>query len=117
MLQQYDFDVIHRPGCQNSDADALSRGPCLTTNLSALQQSDPEIDEIHEKLRKDPELSEIIHHIQDDILPSNDAKARRIFLKSDSFYISQDGFLHHLGHHNQKCRDAFSQLVVPQSMK
>ena len=51
-------------------------------------------------------------------MPSNDAKARRILLRSDSFYISQDGVLCHLDR-NQKpsARDAFSQLVVPQSMK
>ena len=56
-------------------------------------------------------------YIQNDILPSNDAKARKILLRSDSFYISQDGLLYHL-YRNQKrsTRDAFSQLVVPQSL-
>ena len=58
MLQQYSFDIIHRPGCQNGNADALSRRPYPTTNLNALQQSDPEIEKIREKQRKDLELSE-----------------------------------------------------------
>ena len=57
--QQYNFDIIHRPGCQNGNADALSRRPYPTTNLNALQQSDPEIEKICEKQRKDLELSEI----------------------------------------------------------
>ena len=61
LLQQYNFEIIHPPGCQNGNADALSRRPYPNTNsLNALQQSDSEIDKIHEKQRKDPELSEMI---------------------------------------------------------
>ena len=50
-------------------------------------------------------------------MPSNDAKARRILLRSDSFYISQDGLLCHLDRSQRRARDSSSQLVVPQSMK
>ena len=81
LLQQYNFEIIHRPGCQNGNANALSRPPYPTTNLSALQQSDPEIDKIREKQRKDPELSEMIDYTQDEIFPSNDAKTSRILFK------------------------------------
>ena len=89
-----------------------------TPTLNALQQSDPEIDKIREKQQKDPALSEIMDYIQNDILPSNDAKARKILLRSDSFYISQDGLLYHLDRNQKRgTRDALSQLVVPQSMK
>ena len=117
LLQQYNFEIIHRPGCQNGNADALSRRLYTTTILNALQQSDPETDTIREKQRKDPELSEKMDYIQNDSFPSNDAKARRIFLRSDSFYISQDGLLCHLDRSQKRARDSFSQLVVPQSMK
>ena len=58
----------------------------------------------------------MIDYIQDDIVASNDAKARRILLRSDSFYISQDGLLCHLDRSQKRGRDNFSQLV-PQSMK
>ena len=51
----------------------------------------------------------MIDYIQDDILPSNDAKARRILLRSDSFYISQDGLLCHLDRSQKRARDSFSQ--------
>ena len=44
LLQQYNFDIIHRPGCQNGSADTLSRRPYSDINLNALQQSDPAID-------------------------------------------------------------------------
>ena len=117
LLQQYNFDIIHRPGCQNGNADALSRRPYPTTNLNALQQSEPETDKICEKQRKDPELSEIMDYIQNDSLPSSNAKARGILLRSESFYISQDGLLHHLDRSQRRAPDSFSQLVVPQSMK
>ena len=117
LLQQYNFDIIHRPGCQNGNADALSRRPYPTTNLNALQQSEPETDKICEKQRKDPELSEIMDYIQNDSLPSSNAKARGILLRSESFYISQDGLLHHLDRSQRRDPDSFSQLVGPQSMK
>ena len=42
LLQQYDFEIIHRPGCQNGNADALSRRPYPTTNLNALGPVDME---------------------------------------------------------------------------
>ena len=50
----------------------------------------------------------MIDYIRNDILPSNDAKARRIFLRSDSFYISQDGLLCHLDRSQKRsARDSF----------
>ena len=53
LLQQYNFEIIHRPGCQNGNADASSTRPYPNTNLNTLQQSDPEIDKIREKQCKD----------------------------------------------------------------
>ena len=116
LLQQYNFEIIHCPGCQNGNADALSRRP-YPTNLNALQQSEPETDKIREKQRKDPELSEMIDYVQNDIFPSKDAKARRILLIGDSLYTSQDSLLCHLDRSQKRACDSFSQLVVPQSMK
>ena len=113
LLQQYNFDIIYRPGCQNGNADALSRCPYPNTNLNALQQCDPEMGEIREKQRKDLALSEIIGYIQHNSFPSNDAKARRILLRSDCFYISQDSLLYHLDRSQKRsARDSFSQLVM-----
>ena len=92
--------------------------PYPNTSLSALQQGDPEFDKIREKQHKDPELSKkIIYYVQDDILPNNDAKARRILLRRDGFYIIQGGLLCHLDRSQKRAHDSFSQLVVPQSMK
>ena len=90
LLQLFNFEIVHRPGCQNGNADALSGRPYPSTNLNALQQSDAEIDKIREKQQKDPELREIMDYIQHDILTSNDAKATKILLRSDSFHVSLD---------------------------
>jgi hypothetical protein len=30
ILQEYDFQVVHRPGVANLDADGLSRNPCIS---------------------------------------------------------------------------------------
>jgi hypothetical protein len=30
VLQEYDFQVVHRPGVANLDADGLSRNPCTS---------------------------------------------------------------------------------------
>ena len=39
-------------------------------------------------------------------------------LRSDCFYISQDGLLYHLDRSQKRsARDSFSQLVVPQSIR
>ena len=44
-------------------------------------------------------------------------KPAEFCLRSDSFYISQDGLLYHLDRGQKRsARDDFSQLVVPQSM-
>ena len=118
LLQQYDFDDIHCPGCQNGNTDALLRCTDPNANLSTLQESDPNIDEIREKQQRDPDLSELIDYIQDEILPRNDARARRILLRGDSFYIGQDDLSYHLDRNQTRStRDMFSQLVVPQLMK
>ena len=79
LLQQYNFVIIHRPGCQYGNADASSKRLYPTTNLNALQQSESETDKIREKQRKDPELSEIMDYFQNDVLPSSDAKAAIVF--------------------------------------
>ena len=78
LLQQYNFDIIHHPGCQNGNADAFRRRPYPNTNLSTLQKSDPKTNEIHEKQEKDPEFGEVMDYIQNDILPNKEAKARKI---------------------------------------
>ena len=46
--------------------------------------------------RRDPELAAMIDFLENDILPIKDKYARKILLKSDNFYIGQDGLLYHI---------------------
>ena len=118
LLQQYDFDIVYRPGKQNDNADDLSRRPYETCGLSALQRDDPQSAKTRELQSCDIELSEITDFLESDVLPSDDKSARKILLTSDSFYLGKDGLLYHLDrNHKRNARDSFSKLVVPQSMR
>ena len=44
LLQQYDFDTVHRPGKEHSNANSLSQRPYgANPDLSSLQQEEPQI--------------------------------------------------------------------------
>ena len=119
LLQQHNFDIIHRPGREHSNADSLSRRPYETSSgLSSLQKEESQFAKTRELQRRDPDLSEIIDFLESDVLPLNDRRAQRILLTSETFYIGQDGLLYHLDQNRKRnSHDAFSQLVIPQSLK
>ena len=48
---------------------------------------------------------------------SHAGKRPEITVRSDSFYISQNGLFCHLHRSQKRVHDSLSQLVVPQSMK
>ena len=85
ILQQYDFDIVYRPGKQNGNVDGLSRRPYETCELSARQCDDPQTAKTRELQRRDIELSEIIDFLESDVLPSDDKSARKILLTIDIF--------------------------------
>ena len=72
-LQQYDFDMVYRPGIRHRNADALSRNPHLPPD-SPLVPADPEVCApvfttplptlpLHDFQSNDPEISSIIRHL------------------------------------------------------
>lgn len=79
LLQQYDFDIVHRPGKENGNADGLSRRPYDSTELSLLQAEDPQVAKIREMQGRYPELSGITDFLRDDALPVDDRRARKLF--------------------------------------
>ena len=119
LLQQYDFEIVHRPGKEHGDADSLSRRPYEAAfDLSLIQKDDPQASRTRELHRRDFELSEIIDFLESDVVPFDDKAARKLFLTSDSFFIGQDGLLYHLDRSRKRgCGDSFSQLVIPNSLK
>ena len=118
LLQQHDFDIVHRPGKIHGNADSLSGRPFDTCDLSSLQNKDSQVVRTREMQRRDPDLSQMIDFIESDVLPIDDHCARKILLTSNSFYVGRDGLLYHLDS-NQKLSDrhSFSQLVVPPPMR
>ena len=67
LLQQYDFDIVHRRGKEHSNADSLSRRPYgANPDLSSFQQEEPQVARTRELQRRDPELSEVIDFLEND---------------------------------------------------
>ena len=118
LLQQYDFNTVHRPSKIHGNADCLSRHPYDSCEISSLKKEEPQMPHTQEMQRRDPELAVIIDFLENDILPTNDKDARKILLTSDSFYIGQDGLLYHIDFNRRRnARESFSQLVVSAALR
>ena len=64
LLQQYDFEIVHRPGKVHGNADSLSKRPYVTSEFNSLQREDPQVSKTREMQRRDVELSEIINFLE-----------------------------------------------------
>ena len=85
MLQEYDFEVLHRPGQIHSNADALSRKPCkqcgiyiahsaaITGTLAASVENTWLLNWSNEELlhqqQNDPDITQVLNWLEDDTLP------------------------------------------------
>ena len=88
LLQQYDFEIVHRPGKVHGNADSLSRRPYVTSEFNSLQRDDPQVSKTRKMQRSDVELSEIIDFLESDVLPFDDRDARKVLLISNAFYFT-----------------------------
>ena len=117
-MQQYDFDIVHRPGRIHGNADCLSRPRYDSCEMSSLKKEEPQSHHTQEMQRRDPELAPMIDFLANDILPTNDRDAGKILLTSDNFHIGQDGLLYHIDFNRRRnVRESFSQLVVPAELR
>ena len=79
LLQQYDFNIVHRPGRNHRIADCLSRRPYDSCEISSFKK-EPQTLHTQEMQRRDPELAAMIDFLENDILLTKDKDARKILL-------------------------------------
>ena len=63
LLQQYDFEIIHRAGVSNGNADALFRRSCDTI-VTAIDNPGVQVDRVHYLQRQDPALADTIDYLE-----------------------------------------------------
>ena len=97
-MQQYDFNIVHRPGRIHGNADCLSRRPYDSCEISSLKKEEPQTPHAQEMPRRDPVLAAMIDFLENDVQPTNDKHVRKILLTSDNFYIGQDGLFYQKKH-------------------
>lgn len=125
-LQEYDFDIVHRPGRQHGNADALSRRPCLDrecrycqrleqreevnvrvtqvqTDFAAIQKEDPTLGLVHQWLQEGKPTKEEIRAL------SPEAKA--YWSMWSTIFLCDEKACRHISHN----RDDDHQLLVPRS--
>ena len=91
LLQQFDFNIVHRPCRIHGNADCLSRRPHDSCEISTPKKEEPQMPHTQVMQRRDPDLAALIDFLKNDILLTHAKDARKILLTSDNFYIGQDG--------------------------
>ena len=110
-LQEYDFDVIHKPGKINTDVDALSRV------ISIIEVDDNIIDDhVFNAQQTEPSICNMIKYIEEDKLPDNDKEKLKLVATRDQFLVDK-GVLFHLYHPRSKKNKVIKRTVLPSSLK
>ena len=117
LLQQYDFEIVHRSGKSNGNADALSRREYYSV-LAALDTSGVQTDRIKDLQRKDPALADIIEYLEFEDLPEDSKAAKKLLYTIEQYYLDPDGILCHIWiPGGKRVPTPRSQLVVPSSLR
>ena len=117
VLQQYDFEIVHRAGKNNGNADALSRRPYQPT-LAALDCPGVQTDKIRELQRRDPPLADIINYLETERLPNDGTAAKALLHTIEDYFLDPDGVLCHIYiPRNRRMATPKTQLVVPTPLR
>lgn len=118
LMQQFDFEIVHRPGKLNVNADALSRRAHGTSTPNALESAGLQIERIYDFQRQDEELCDIIHYLEHGLLPSGNGRAKRILLSEDVYFLDEHNILYHLDANQRKSyKENHAQLVLPHPLR
>ena len=126
-LQQYDFDILHRPGSSDANADALSRHSyssqpkplqnSTSAPVVAIDNVVSSVQRLHTLQHQDPDLAAIIQYLEAAQLPLDNSDARTLLLSIDSYYLDENGLLHHLwSPSKRRVTSIYSQVVIPSSL-
>ena len=120
LVQQYDFDIKHRPGAAHANADALSRRPYTipSPSLSAYDAPGVQTPRVRELQRRDQDLSDLITYFETSKLPDHNGTARSVLLTVDDYFLNEDGLLFHLWTPQGRRRaTTYQQLVIPTALR
>ena len=134
-LQQYTFEIVHRPGSSHGNADALSRRtysapipspliehristPDVSVPLATLDHPCSSPENLYKLQREDSDLIDIINYLESHELPSDDKKARSLLLSIDSFFLNDHGILCRLWTPGKRrIQRLCVQIVIPASLR
>lgn len=118
LIQQFDFDIVHRPGAVNGNADALSRRPYGTYSLNSLESSGFQAQQIFNFQRRDPNLTDLIDYLECDRLPQDNTRAKRVLLSEDIYFLDDNNLLYHIDVSDKRGRKGcHAQLVLPPPLR
>ena len=117
LLQQYDFNIVHRSGKSNGNADALSRRD-YDNLIAPLDKGGVQTEKIRDLQRRDSALADIIEYLEFEELPNESKAAKQLLYTIEQYYLDPEGILCHIWVPGGK-RSSIpkSQLVVPASLR
>ncbi len=116
-LQQYDFDIYHKPGVTHKNADALSRIVATASFNSYSWYKTSVTEEEFKRLQsEDPELGPILQFLKSHKLPEGEEKARHIAIQSETYFLHQD-ILYHMANNLKQQRFRVPQLAIPNNLR
>ena len=117
LLQQYDFNIVHRSGKSNGNADALSRRD-YDNLIAPLDKGGVQTEKIRDLQRRDPALADIIEYLEFEELPNESKAAKQLLYTIEQYYLDPEGILCHIWvPGGKRSSTPKSQLVVPASLR
>lgn len=120
LVQQYDFEIQHRPGAAHGNADALSRRTYNISppSISAYDVPGVQVERVRDLQHRDPDLADLIQYLESSHLPTKNSIARSLLLTIDDYFLNEDGLLFHLWTPKGPRRTTtYQQLVIPAALR